>query len=333
MKKNDCFLSVVSVVNNNATTIDTFTREVASIVSTNFDNYEIVIVDDGSTDDTHKIMSSLLLEVPCVRYLRLTRPFGEEVAISAGLDTVIGDFVAVLSINEDPPELITKFVEQARKGYDVVFGVAKTHKNSLLDKLGSGLFHWYYKKVTGIEYPRNVTQFRVYSRQALNALTQIKDRHRNLRFASHQIGFKGKSILYTPNNQSNKENRRRSLIGSANMALNIIVSTSKHPLRFLTWLGVTASILNLIYVFYVLAIYMFKSNVAEGWTTLSMQQAIMFFFLFIILGLLSEYIGHILDETKARPQYYISDESTSSVMLADESRLNIVNESLETTPV
>jgi glycosyltransferase involved in cell wall biosynthesis len=287
-------------------------------------------VDDGSLDNSQEVMATVLEQVDCVRYLRLTRSFGEEVAISAGLDSVIGDFVVVMSIDGDPPALIPEFVEEARKGCDMVFGVSDRQKKSLLARLGSRLFHWYYKRVTGLEFPKNITQFRVYSRQALNALMQIKDRHRNLRFASHQIGFKRKSINYKLESQCGRA-PGVSFFELVNTALNVVVSTSRHPLRFLAWLGVLASVLNLVYVFYILAVYLFKANVVEGWTTLSLQQAVMFFFLFIILGLLSEYIGHILEETKTRPQYYILEEATSSVMLADESRLNVVKESIDIT--
>ena len=110
------------------------------------------------------------------------------------------------------------------------------------------------------------------------------------------------------------------------MAADMIVTSSRHPLRFASWLGVVASIVNILYAAYVIGIYFFKDSVAEGWTTLSMQNALMFFFVFMIMTVTSEYIGHILVETIDRPLYYVLEERTSSVLISNEERKNVISE-------
>jgi hypothetical protein len=128
-----------------------------------------------------------------------------------------------------------------------------------------------------------------------------------------------------PKHRSGKP-RQRGLLESINLAIDIIVANSKHPLRVVTMLGLLASILNLLYIGYIILVNIFKRNVMEGWTTSSLQNAGMFFFILLILTVISEYIGRILEETKDRPLYYVIDEKTSSVMLSSPEIRNVVSE-------
>lgn len=329
MANSDCFVSVVAPLYNNAAIVTQYVIEVTQLLKDEYTNYELVLVDDGSDDSTSDIVDGLLAEFQCIRYIRLSRTYGEEIAISAGLDTVIGDFVVIMLPNQDPPSLIPQMVEKARSGFEIVYGIQRNpDKKSAIQRIGARLFYWYCRRYLKFSFTAGTSQFRVLSRKAVNAITRIKDRHRYLRYSSRHVGFASEGIIYDHISREGHD-KKRDFFEAANLATSIIVSSSKHPFRIATWVGITASIMNVFYGGYIVAIYFFKDNVAEGWTTLSLQQATMFFFIFLILVILSEYIGQILDESQQRPMYYVLEEKTSSVMMLDELRRNVVRDSVD----
>ena len=170
-------------------------------------------------------------------------------------------------------------------------------------------------------------RFRALSRRALNALLQIKDKYRYLKVFSTYIGYQHQTLAYAPVPQAGR--RRRS---EASGRLSISPSTSRWRTRhafsgLVTGLGVVASGLNLLYMLYILGIALFKKHVAEGWITLSAQNAGMFFFVCIILSVLGEYIGRILAETQDRPLYYVMEERSSAVLVLEPQQKNVVTES------
>lgn len=330
MAATDCFVSVVAPVGNDAAIIDSFVQDVMTVLRDNYTNYELVLVDDGSEDETVAKVTQLHERHECMRLIRLSRRFGEEIAIFAGLDSVIGDFVVVMLPNSDPPSLIPEMVGLARQTGGIVFGIAQGQPQSLVVRLGSAVFYWYCRRVAELNLPKNTTQFRVLSRQAVNALTQVKNRYRYLRVLSTHVGFRSRSFPYRPLNRSGEPQARR-FLQAMNAAIDIMITTSGHPLRFASWLGILASACNMLYATYVVLIYALKDQVAEGWTTLSLQNAAMFFFVFLILTVSSEYLGHILVESKDRPLYYVLEERHSTVLIADEDRKNVVTESARGT--
>ncbi len=323
----DCFVSVVAPVRNDAGIVEGFVSETMDVLRRNFANHELVIVDDGSDDDTFRRLTQIVDAFESVRVIRLSRHFGEEVAISAGLDSVIGDFVVIMLPNTDPPALIPEFVEKARAGAGVVFGVRRSRRgDSIVVRMLARLWYWYAHRFLQLNLPANSTQFRALSRQAVNAVVRIRDRHRHLRILSGDIGFEHAGIEYDPiaRDPSKPE---RSTIDRIAVSIDIIISHSSHPLRIVTALGIVGGVLNVLYAIYVVSIYLFKRNVAAGWTTLSLQNAGMFLLIFVILTVLSEYIGHILVETRDRPLYYVADEHAGTASVAQDERRNVVVES------
>ena len=325
----DCFVSVVAPLHDDAPIVRAFVTDVLSVLRANYTNYELVLVDDGSRDDTALIVSAMLEEQECVRLIRLSRAFGEEVAISAGLDTVIGDFVVVMLPNTDPPELIPTFVQRVRAGAGIAYGIRQNRVGeSLLVRAGARLWYWYAARYLHLSLPRNSSQFRALSRQAVNAMVRIRDRYRYLRLLSADVGYQAAGIPYVqvvrnPNRPS------RGFLDRLSVTLDIIVANSTHPLRVVTLLGVLASALNLLYVGYVIGIYLFRHGEVEpGWTTLSLQSAFMFLLAFVILTIMSEYLGHILVEVRERPLYHVLEERDSPVRIATATRRNVVTESV-----
>lgn len=333
MATSDCFVSVVAPLYNDAEIVEAFIVEVIIILQENYSNFELVLVDDGSTDHTGVKVTSLLNRYKCIRLIRLSRRFGTEIAIASGLDSIIGDFAVVMLPDSDPPQLIPEIVLQAREGQGVVFGIRKDRSGEpFMIRVATHLFYWLCRKILNLSLPENSTHFRVLSRQAVNALIQIRDRHRYLRLLSTYVGYTNQSFYYTSINRYGRP-KTKGFFEALDLGIGIIVTNSTHPLRFVSGMGLFAGTLNVVYVAYVMAIYFFKDRVAEGWTTLSLQTAGMFFFVFLILTVLSEYVGHILEESKERPLYYVLEEKNSSVLIADQERRNVVKDSVQSPTI
>lgn len=325
--KEDCFVSVVAPVCNDVDIVEEFVREVTRVLASRYAYYELVLVDDGSVDDTAARVQELLREIPCVRLVRLSRNFGDEVAMYAGLDAVIGDYIVTMMPRSDPPMLIPEVVARIQQKGGVVVGVTASRSGGLGSRLGAKIFYWVCNHFLGLDVPENSTHFRGLSRRALNALLQIKDKHRYLKVFSTYIGYHHQTLIYTPIRRGNRPDVPRGFVRSLELAVNVMVANSTRLLRLMTATALLASFIDLAYMGYIFLIAVFKTQVAEGWITLSAQNAGMFFFLFVILTVLGEYIGRILAETQDRPLYYVMEENASSVLVTDPEQRNVVVES------
>jgi len=328
MATSDCFISVVAPLYNDGDIVDGFIRDVTAVLKRQYANYELVLVDDGSTDDTVEKVSALLKTEKCIRLIRLSRRFGQEVAISAGLDSVIGDFIVVMMPESDPPQIIPEIVERCRKGAGVVFGIRRQREGQpLYLRWGAKVFYWYFNRVLKINLPENSTDFRVFSRQSANAITKIKDRLRYLRTFSEYVGYGNESFVYDPQPRRSKT-RSKGFCAAVSLAISMIVANSIHPLRFVSILGFGLSALSVIHIIYVLLVHYLVEDVVAGWATTQLHSSLMFMFMFLIIATLCEYVGRLLDEVRERPLYYVLEERTSSVLQVDEERKNVVTESI-----
>lgn len=327
--RKDCFVSVVAPLWNDAAIVRAFVEETIAVLEASFTYYELVLVDDGSSDVTALRVQELLTSIPCIRMIRLSRHFGDEIAMYAGLETVIGDYVITMMPATDPPSLIPDMVELLQAQGGVVVGVRSRREGSTSARLGARLFYWICNRFLRLDVPEGSTQFRALGRKALNALLQIKDSYRYMKVFSTYIGYHHQTLAYaTIDRRGGGQPRERGFFRSVDLAVNVMVANSTRLLRLVTGIGVIASGLNLLYMGYIAAIAIFKEDVAEGWITLSAQNAGMFFFLFVILTVLGEYIGRILAETQNRPLYYVMDERASSVLVVNaEQQKNVVIDS------
>lgn len=329
MSKTECFVSVVVPIYNDSDIIESYINDAIPILKENFSDYELILVDDDSEDNTVDIIKQILKKVNCIRLIRLSRSFGQEIAISAGLESAIGDFAVVMLADSDPPELIPNIVNLSRKGAGIVYGVKKHRKHDpLLLRLGAFLFYWLVNNILKLKLPKNSTHFRVLSRQAVNAMIRVKDRFRYLHTLSSHVGYSNKSFVYETICRR-KKMRKKNIGDSINLAINIIIANTNHPLRMVSFIGLCISILNLLYICYIILVYFIKEKVVEGWITQSMQMSVMFFFIVLILTILCEYIGRLIVETENRPLYHVLEEANSSVMISDIDRKNIITKSIE----
>ena len=317
-------VSVVAPLQNAAPFLGRFVDQLTDVLSGNYKFYEIILVDDGSNDATGAVAGGILKKHDRLRLLQLSRKYGREIAVAAGLETAIGDFVVTLDAEVDPVEMIPVLVERCRKGSGVLCGVSSiADPANLLTRIATSAFHGYCRRFLAFDYKENSTDFRVLSRQAVNAITRIRDRRRYLRVFAATLGYNQEFFVYEP---KHAHTEGHSLMQRIDHAMEIAIANSRHPLRVVSRIGLTLSAINLLYALYVVLVYLFNRNVAAGWTTMSMQMTGMFFFLFLILAVLCEYVGRILEETQERPLYFVSAERTSSVLLENSIETNILNE-------
>jgi len=306
----DVFVSVATTLDTVDSTIKKFLTTTLSSLQKHYANYELIIVANGMPDDMVEDLAQMLQEYPCIRIIRLSRHYNQEVATFAAIESAIGDYVVVASAANDPPSSVPKLIDILREKNDIVFGVSKIPlPYPFLAKLGRRWFFWYSGHFLEVNIPLNTTYLMGMNRRAINALTQIKGHHRHIRHISAQVGFKTATYEYLP--QFDNGFSKRGFLKSANLALEIAVSYSRHPLVAV----------------YTVVVYVARDgHVAEGWTTMTLEMSVMFFFVFLMLAVIAEYIGQIREEMRDQPPYHIMEELTSNVLIADETRRNVTKQ-------
>jgi glycosyltransferase involved in cell wall biosynthesis len=327
MAKTDTFVSVVAVLRSYARFLPAFVDDVYRILDSHYTNYELVLVDNGSRDETPKLVRELLQTKKCIRYLRLSRRQSAEMAVMAGLDAAIGDYVVTLHPEFDPPGELPAMVEECRAGTDVVFGVAPfPHRPSVLYRAMRWGFYRFAKAALGIEPVRVSSVYRCMSRAAVNAFTRVRRRKRFFGQLASEIGLSTAAHAYEFISRSGKV-PRVNLRRAARTAASMAVSHSAAPMRLVSLLGLAGGFASLVYSLYVVGIYLTRDDVMPGWTTLSLQMSGLFFLVFVMLTLIGEHLGRLIDESVDRPLYHVRDEQSSSVMLSDLARRNVMDRS------
>lgn len=310
----ESLLSIVAPLEGDSPdAVEAFVEETATVLRGLVTHHEIILVDDGAPEATVARVRALLGRHDFVRFLRLSRHFGEETAIAAGLDAAIGDYVAVMLPNMDPPALIPDFFERARGDADIVYGVRLDRKTEpLWYRLGARLFYWYINSVVGVDLPKDSTQFRCMSRQVVNALSQIHGPDQYLRMLTSYIGFRKQALPYASLNRMGAATVRPKR-EAVNLARALIFDNTTHPLRLVTWSGVALAAVNIVFSLL---------RTRPAWDG-SVQAAGAFLVLALMLAMIAEYVGGLTNRLRDRPAYYVREEHTSSVLLREERR-NVV---------
>lgn len=322
--KYDAFVSLVIPLSNDADILESVLQEAAQIIQENYKNYEIILVDDGSLDHSRSIIDEKRRILPCLRYLKLSRKFGLEIAISCGLDHAIGDVVVILRPECDPPELIPHFVQEALDCGGIVVGRRNIFKHrSIFYALAYKLY--YHTCELLLERPQiyRSTHYMALTRTALNALLKIQNSYRYLRVLSMYAGYKVRTLRYEQI-QRRERMRHRKFLPLLDTSVSMIVSNSVRPLRLAGLLAILTSFLDFSYLIYVVLTRYLLDDVQYGWASISFQNAVMFGILFLVLAIICEYLARLLEEIKIRPLYYIETELQSNTMLQDSDVRNVV---------
>lgn len=320
VKKQDIFVSVVVGVNHDYNGLGGYLTELSSLLSSRYENYEIIVVDNELRPEVVGETIDILKVLPCVRLIRLSREYNYDTALMAGIQGAIGDYVVLTNPALDPITEIPLIVEENKK-HDIVNGVATNFaKQASTGGVGRRMFYWYNRRHLGVDIPTAATYFIALSRRAVKAVSTTNRHDGHIRHLIRQIGYGCADHQYEA-----KENptRAHGLSTGVLEAINIVTSHSTQPLRAISWVGVGASVINLIYALYVVCIALFKRDVAAGWTTMSLQLSVMFFLLFMFMVILAEYVGKILKEARNDASYIVMDELSSTVSIADTERKNL----------
>lgn len=277
--------------------------------------FQILLVDDGSTDNTMNIMKNLRENDKSVSYLSLSRNFGKENAMLAGLDYAEGDAVILIDADlQDPPELIPRMIEEWEKGYDDVYARRRSRAGETWFKRMTA--HWYYRilqKFADIDIPADVGDFRLLDRQAVHALCSLREKQRYTKGLFSWIGYNKKELLFDRDARA-AGNSKMNLHKLVSLAVDGITSFSVAPLRLASILGIVISSIAFIYLTFVIVKTLLYGDPVAGYP--SMISVILFMggIQLVVLGIIGEYVGRIFYEAKRRPDYLISEYNGEKVL-------------------
>lgn len=268
-------------------------------------SWEVVIVDDGSRDDTAGLMQQWT-ERPGFRYIQLTRNFGKEAALTAGLEAAQGDVVILMDADlQHSPELLAAMVRRWEAGVDMVYAVREgRHDESWKKRLGTRLFYIMLHSGNRFKVPPNAGDFRLMDRSVVDALLKLPERNRFMKGLYAWVGFRTEPILYMPQNRMSGESSFN--VGNLwRLASTGLTSFTTWPLRAVSIVGFLVSICSFVYGMFIVLEYMFFGHPIAGWPTIV---TILLFFSginLLSLGVVGEYIARIYDEVKGRPLFLV----------------------------
>jgi glycosyltransferase involved in cell wall biosynthesis len=304
--RNPTLLSVVAPVYNEEELVERFVRRACAAVADY--TFELVLVDDGSTDATPALLDRMADEDPRVRVIHLSRNFGHQAALTAGLEHAVGDVVAMIDADlQDPPELIPTMVARWETGADVVYAVRQQREGETAFKLATA--SWFYKlfdKLAQVDLEPNSGDFRVLDRRALDALLTMTERSRFLRGMTVWVGFTQTAVPYERDARHAGETKY-TLRKMLRFSLDAIASFSHVPLQLATYVGLLSAGLAFVAIPVVIGLH-FAGSYLPGFGSLTIAILLLGGIQLIALGVIGEYVGRIYDEVKHRPLYIVREE-------------------------
>jgi glycosyltransferase involved in cell wall biosynthesis len=307
-------ISVVAPAYNEADGLTEFVHRVGAVMREHGVDYEIVFVNDGSTDHTLLVMQSLRAVNPNITIVNLSRNFGKETAMTAGIAHAIGDAIVIIDTDlQDPPELIPEMIDGWRAGYDVVFAQrVERAGETWLKKTTARLFYWTVRRMGPVPIPENTGDFRLISRRAAHALLQMPERHRFMKGLYAWIGFPQKALPYR--RQARFTGRSKWNYWQLwNLAIEGITSFTIVPLKLATYMGFLIAMASFAYGLLIVVKALFFGEPVRGFPTIMSVMLLLGGVQLIVLGFIGEYLGRIFDETKQRPLYLLESVAWSAV--------------------
>ena len=267
-------------------------------------SWELIFVDDGSRDGSYRTMLELRQSDERVKIVKLSRNFGKESAMTAGLFFTSGDAVVIMDSDlQHPPEIIPAFVQQWREGYDIVYGVQQDRgEQSRIKSLTAVLFYGIRKRLSDTKMPAETNDFRLVSRQAVDAYRRFRERNRYVRGMFDWIGFRQVGVPYTPPARAAGETKFK-LPHLMRLATVGILSFSTAPLRFVLKLGFVVSLIAILEGTYAIVGKLSGAYGVPGWASIVTVVSFLGGFQLIVLGVIGQYVGLVYEEVKARPVF------------------------------
>lgn len=303
LEDNHLELSIVATVYNSAGIVSSLVKQIQSVADSLSVTYEIILVDDGSRDDSAYVMEE---ESRCnarVKSIILSRNFGQQIAMSAGIHHATGKYVLIMDGDlQNPPEAIPDMYQKILEGFDIVY-TASHQKNNLLDSVTSWLFWKFLKSVMKIDIAESQLMMRIMTSRMAQYYREYPEKIRTVAAITHDIGMRS-TILYVENRRreegkSNYNTRKR-----INLAIDVILDFSNRPLNFVFYFGIAIFIATGIAMIYYLYAYLTK-NTVPGFTSLILLIMLFGSINLISIGILARYMANIYTEVKRRPLYFI----------------------------
>ncbi len=316
------FLSLVITTHNQADHIQALLSEINRTLDELVSDYEIIIVDNASNDDSLLRLKALTGTegLPNLQVYALTKEVDDDTASWVGLENALGDFVAVLDPLNDDVNFLREMLDEAVSGADVVFANNKQKPAQSFAYRGAYLlFNMLYKWFSGIHLATEAPQYRVLSKCVVNFILQHPQPAITYRHLPATGGFSRVNLSYSARP---KLSRTKRLGESVDRGMRLLVSTTRAPMRLVTSLSLFGAVANLVYSAYVVAVAFLKVDVAPGWISLSLQQSGMFFLISLVLLVLGEYILNMVSLQNEGPLYHVGQEFTSARMTRRE-KLNV----------
>lgn len=267
--------------------------------------HEMLFIDDGSSDRTFELLSEAARRDPRIVVISLSRNFGHQAALSAAIDHVTGDLVVLMDGDmQDPPEAIPSFLEEQKKGFDVVFARRVRRKEGWLLRLSYFAFYRLIAAVSNVRLPLDSGDFALLSRRVVDNLRAIPEHHRYLRGLRTWVGFRQTGL---PIERSERAAGRSKYgaIKLIRLALDGIFAFSMAPLRAASLLGLATIAGSLLYAAYAIFVKLFEGRSPTGFTALIVALALLSGVQLLVLGVIGEYLGRVYDEAKGRPLYVV----------------------------
>jgi dolichol-phosphate mannosyltransferase len=302
-------ISIVVPVYNEQENVQVFYQEVCKYMASTGYPFELIFIDDGSTDKTAFILNKLTKKDSRVRALILARNFGHQIALTCGLDFATGD--AVITMDGDmqhPPAMLPLLVQSWEAGFEVVQTIRKaTEGVSLFKTITSKIFYRTINAISNITITEGGSDFRLLDRKAVDTLKNFKEKARFIRGIISAVGYRQTQVEFVaPQRFAGKS--KFSLKKMLNFALDGITAYSKLPLRLAFYIGLISGLFSLLLTINVVYTKLFTTEAVPGWATLAVSILLLGGFQLVGLGIIGEYIGRIFEEVKERPLYWVRED-------------------------
>lgn len=309
LSQQEIFVSVVLTVKNQRDALMAFLPSLGQYLQNHYSDFEIVIIDRFSNDGTEQSVAKLLTERQSVRYIRLSKPVENDIAIAAGLENAIGDYVVYMDCRSDPIEMVAELVQLGKNGAEIIIGTSKaytTPKYRLLKRLSSRL-------IEGVGYglPSNSTGSFCLSRQAVNAVTESSRYYWRPYVTMTHSGYAMTAYEY----RFTTPRPKKRIIDGLRESRHYLVFNSTKPLRWMSLLGLFGSAMAFVFALYSVLANLVAEQVVEGWTTTILFMSFLFSILFMMLSFFGEYLARLLDDRSDHALYNVLYEKHSSVMV------------------
>ena len=300
-------VSVVVPLYNESAVVPELCRRLHAALGGIDPRYEVILIDDGSADETLARIRAEHDRDPRVRVLGLSRNFGHQVALSAGLDFATGETVVMMDGDlQDPPELIPQMIAKWREGWDVVYAVKASRRENAAKRAAFRTFHWILSRVADIHVPEGAGNLSLMSERVVKVLRALPERARYLSGLRAWVGFKQIGVEFARDERYDSR-PRMSLTRLVKLAFDAIFGFSRLPLRISIWVGAFVSLAALAVGTWVLYERMFTENAISGWASTIVSINFIGGAILLTLGVIGEYVGRIYEEVKRRPLYVLQE--------------------------